>query len=79
MRGARVRPPMPGSPPSASKAGAEAAAATDSSSPPGDGGGTDAGPTPHDLYDASLAACKALTVLAYARRKGIPVGCVNGS
>ena len=28
---------------------------------------------PHDLYDASLAACKALTVLLYARRKGIPV------
>ena len=37
------------------------------------GGGTDAGPTPHDLYDASLAACKALTVLLYAQRKGIPV------
>jgi putative redox protein len=38
-----------------------------------DGGGTDAGPEPHDLYDASLAACKALTVLLYARRRGIPV------
>lgn len=38
-----------------------------------DGGGTDAGPTPHDLYDASLAACKALTVLLYARRKGMAV------
>ena len=37
------------------------------------GGGSDAGPAPHDLYDASLAACKALTVLIYARRKGIPV------
>ncbi|MGJ7610238.1 MULTISPECIES: OsmC family protein [unclassified Variovorax] len=37
------------------------------------GGGSDAGPDPHDLYDASLAACKALTVLIYARRKGIPV------
>ncbi|VTU15191.1 OsmC-like protein [Variovorax sp. SRS16] len=36
-------------------------------------GGHDAGPTPHDLYDASLAACKALTVLVYARRKNIPV------
>ena len=23
------------------------------------GGGSDAGPEPHDLYDASLAACKA--------------------
>lgn len=38
-----------------------------------DAGGTDAGPSPHDLYDASLAACKALTVLVYAQRKGIPV------
>jgi putative redox protein len=36
-------------------------------------GGDDAGPTPHDLYDASLGACKALTVLVYAKRKGIPV------
>lgn len=33
-------------------------------------GGTDAGPSPHDLYDAALGACKALTVLWYARRKG---------
>ena len=30
-------------------------------------------PTPHDLYDAALGACKALTVLWYARKKGIPV------
>ena len=37
------------------------------------GGGSDAGPEPHDLYDASLAARKALTVLIYARRKGMPV------
>jgi len=37
------------------------------------GGGEDAGPSPHDLYDASLGACKALTVLWYAKRKGIPV------
>jgi putative redox protein len=36
-------------------------------------GGTDSGPTPHDLYDAALGACKALTVVWYARRKGIPV------
>jgi putative redox protein len=34
-------------------------------------GGADAGPTPHDLYDAALGACKALTVLWYANRKGI--------
>lgn len=34
-------------------------------------GGSDAGPSPHDLYDAALASCKALTVLWYAQRKGI--------
>jgi putative redox protein len=31
------------------------------------------GPSPHDLYDAALGACKALTVLWYAQKKGIPV------
>jgi putative redox protein len=36
-------------------------------------GGSDAGPSPHDLYDAALASCKALTVLWYAQRKKIPV------
>jgi putative redox protein len=36
-------------------------------------GGSDAGPSPHDLYDAALGACKALTVMWYARKKGIPV------
>ena len=36
-------------------------------------GGDDTGPTPHDLYDAAVAACKALTVLWYANRKGLPV------
>jgi putative redox protein len=36
-------------------------------------GGEDSGPTPHDLYDAALGACKALTVLWYANRKNIPV------
>ena len=36
-------------------------------------GGGDTGPSPHDLYDAALGACKALTVMWYARRKGIPV------
>jgi len=40
-------------------------------------GGEDAGPDPHDLYDASVASCKALTVLWYARRKGIPVDDVH--
>lgn len=36
-------------------------------------GGEDLGPNPHDLYDAALGACEALTVLLYARRKGIAV------
>ena len=36
-------------------------------------GGQDAGPNPHDLYDSALGACKALTVLWYAQRKGLPV------
>ena len=36
-------------------------------------GGDDAGPSPHDLYDAALGACKAVTMLWYARRKSIPV------
>lgn len=40
-------------------------------------GGTDSGPNPHDLYDAALGACKALTVLWYARRKGLPVQSVQ--
>jgi len=36
-----------------------------------DNGGADEGPDPHDLYDAALGACKALTMVWYARRKGI--------
>jgi putative redox protein len=36
-------------------------------------GGGDSAPSPHDLYDAALGACKGLTVLWFARRKGIPV------
>lgn len=38
-----------------------------------DDGGGDAGPTPHDLYDAALGACKALTMLWYAARHDIPL------
>jgi putative redox protein len=37
--------------------------------PVASGGGATA-PTAHDLFDASLAACKALTALVYARHKG---------
>ena len=36
-------------------------------------GGGDEGPSPHDLYDAALGACKALTVMWFARKKGIAV------
>ena len=40
---------------------------------PESNGGEDLGPTPHDVYDSALGACKALTTLWYARRKSIPV------
>lgn len=36
-------------------------------------GGDDAGPSAHDLFDAALGTCKALTLVWYARRKGIPL------
>ena len=36
-------------------------------------GGEDLGPTPHEVYDSALGACKALTLVWYARRKQIPV------
>ena len=36
-------------------------------------GGEDTGPTPHDLYDAALGACKAITMVWYANRKQIPL------
>lgn len=36
-------------------------------------GGSDAGPSPHDLYDAAISACKALTVVWFAKRKGYPL------
>jgi len=36
-------------------------------------GGEDSGPEPHDFLGAALAACTALTVTMYARRKGMPL------
>jgi len=36
-------------------------------------GGGDEGPSPHDLYDAAVGACKALTLMWYAKKKGIAV------
>jgi putative redox protein len=35
--------------------------------------GTDSAPGAHDYFDASLAACKTLTALWYARRHQIPL------
>ena len=40
-------------------------------------GGDDSAPDPHDLYDASLAACKAMTLLMYAQRKKIALTSVD--
>ena len=40
---------------------------------PESNGGEDLGVTPHDVYDSAIGACKALTVLWYARRKQIPL------
>lgn len=36
-------------------------------------GGEGSGPEPHDLFDASLGTCKALTLLLYARQRGLPL------
>ena len=37
-------------------------------------GGEASGPNPHDLYDAALGACMALTVLWYSKHKQFSVG-----
>lgn len=36
-------------------------------------GGDGAGPEPHDLFDAALGACKALTLMLYARQRDLPL------
>lgn len=36
-------------------------------------GGDNSAPDPHDYYDAALAACKAITVMMYAKRKQLPL------
>jgi putative redox protein len=38
-----------------------------------DSGGHDEAPGPHDYFDASLAACKALTATWYAKKNAIPL------
>lgn len=40
---------------------------------PGAHGGDNAGPEPHDLLDAALGSCTALTVTMVARRKQMPL------
>ena len=42
-------------------------------------GGEGLGPNPHDLYDAALGTCQALTVLWYAHKKGISLESVQVS
>lgn len=40
---------------------------------PADHGGTDTGPTPHELVLAGLGACTSMTMRLYATHKGIPL------
>ena len=44
---------------------------------PGEKGGDDTGPSPQELLAASLAACTAITMEMYAKRKGWDVGDVE--
>jgi putative redox protein len=36
-------------------------------------GSTDSAPSPHDYFDSSLAACKTLTAIWFAKKNGIPL------
>ena len=36
-------------------------------------GGDASAPDPHDLFDAALGACKALTLMIYAKQRGLPL------
>lgn len=36
-------------------------------------GGQDSAPDPHDLFDSALAACKAITVMMYAKQRQLPL------
>ncbi len=40
-------------------------------------GGEDLGADPHELLDAALAACTALTLTLYARHKGIAIAALE--
>jgi putative redox protein len=42
-----------------------------------DNGGDDLGPDPHELLDAALASCTALTLTLYARRKGMKLASIE--
>ena len=42
-------------------------------------GGDESAPDPHDYFDLSLGACKAMTALMYARRKGLPVETITAT
>lgn len=40
-------------------------------------GGEDSAPDPHALLDSSLAACTAITLSMYAKRRGMPLDGIN--
>lgn len=40
-------------------------------------GGEDTAPDPHGLLDSSLAACTAITLTMFAKRRGIPLDSIN--